>query len=98
MATETANRLTGHTRGVAVTTIATLGGVGAGVAANVLASTPGDTLGLVIVFAAAVVELGVMRVIGIDVSEFGAKDHVYVIFMTFALWFVTWGVLLTSGV
>lgn len=98
MATETANRMTGHTRSVAVTTIASLGGVGAGVAANMFASGAGDTLGLVIVFAAAVVELGVMRVIGIDVSEFGAKDHIYVIFMTFALWFVTWGILLTSGV
>lgn len=98
MATETANRMTGHTRSVAVTTIASLGGVGAGVAASMFASGATDSLGLVIVFAASVVELGVMRVLGIDVSEFGAKDHVYVIFMTFALWFVTWGILLTSGV
>jgi hypothetical protein len=98
MATETASGLTGHTRSVAVTTIASLGGVGAGVAAAMLANGPSDTMGLFIVFAASIVELGIMRVIGVDVSEFGAKDHIYVVFMTFALWFVTWGILLTIGV
>ena len=97
MATESASRLTGHARSVAVTTIASLGGVGAGVASSMLATGPTDTIGLVLVLAASAVELGVMRLIGIDISDFGVKDNIYVVFMTFALWFVTWGILLTSA-
>ncbi|AKH96897.1 EMC6-like membrane protein [Halanaeroarchaeum sulfurireducens] len=98
MATETESGLTGHTRSVVVTTIVSLGGVGAGVAAATVAAGPTDTLGLIAVLAAAAIELVVMRLLGVDIGEFGAKDHLYIFFMTFALWFVTWGVLLMSGV
>ena len=98
MATETESGLTGHTRSVVVTTIVSLGGVGAGVAAATFAAGPTDTLGLVAVLAAAALELAVLRLVGVDISEFGAKDHLYVFFMTFSLWFVTWGILLMSGV
>ncbi|MFB6070986.1 MAG: hypothetical protein ABEJ76_08170 [Halanaeroarchaeum sp.] len=98
MATETADGLTGHTRSIVVTTVVSLGGVAAGVVSSMLASGATDRVGLVVLFAAAIVELMVLRLVGVDVAEFGAKDHLYVIFMTFALWFVTWGILLTSGV
>lgn len=96
MATETASGLTGHTRSVAVTTIASLGGVAAAVATPYLIGPTTDTIGLLVVLAASMLEMGVMQVIGIDVSEFGGKDYLYVVFMTFALWFVTYGILLTS--
>jgi hypothetical protein len=39
-----------------------------------------------------------MRLVGVDVSEFGTKDHLYNAFMTVSLWYVTWGVLLTTEV
>lgn len=39
-----------------------------------------------------------LRVVGVDVNGFGAKDYLYVVFMTFALWFITFAILLTSGV
>jgi hypothetical protein len=35
--------------------------------------------------------------VGIDVEDFSAKDNIYVAFMSFAFWFVTWATLLTAG-
>lgn len=94
--TETLDRQAQHRRSITVTSVASLGGVAAGVAAAYLASGAGDTIGLVLLFAATFIELGIMRALGVDVSEFSTKDHIYVGFMTFSLWFVTWGILLTS--
>ena len=51
-----------------------------------------------IVGALTAAQFPILRVIGIDVSEFGAKDYLYVVFMTFTLWFVTFGIILTEGV
>ncbi|MFB6110747.1 MAG: hypothetical protein ABEJ60_07745 [Halodesulfurarchaeum sp.] len=97
MATET-DGLTGHTRAVAVTTVTALSGVAAGVGSAALASSATDQLGLAVMIGALIVNLGVLRVIGIDVSEFGTKDHLFNAFMTFSLWYVTWGVFLSTGV
>ncbi len=98
MATETDAGLTGHARSVAVTSVTALGGVVAGVASASLAASATDRLGLAIMAAMLIVNLVVLRAIGIDVSEFGAKDHLFNAFMTFSLWYVTWGVFLTTGV
>jgi hypothetical protein len=35
--------------------------------------------------------------IQLDTDDFGAKDYLYVAFMTFSLWFVSWAILLTTG-
>jgi len=98
MATETEAGLTGHVRSVTVTTITALGGVAAGLLSAFLAESATDQIGLAILLAALLANLGLMRVVGVDVANFGAKDHLYNAFMTFSLWYVTWGVLLTSGV
>lgn len=98
MATETDERFTGHARSVAVTTVTALGGVMAGVASAAFTASATDRLGLVIMVGMLLVNLVVMRAIGIDVSEFGGKDHLYNAFMTFSLWYVTWGIFLTTGV
>ncbi|MFW5965730.1 MAG: hypothetical protein ACOCP3_03185 [Halodesulfurarchaeum sp.] len=98
MTTETDGRLTGHLRSVTVTTVISLGGVTAGVASAALAESASDQLGLALMVAALLGNLLVLRAIGIDVGDFGAKDHLYNAFMTFSLWFVTWGVFLTTGV
>jgi hypothetical protein len=47
---------------------------------------------------AIVAQFPVFRVIGIDVTDFGIKDYLYVGFMTFALWFITFSILLTEQV
>lgn len=98
MATETADRRASHRRSITVTTAASLAGIAAGFGSAAVASGPTDTLGLVVLAALTFVSLGVMRLLGVDVEEFSTKDHLYVGFMAFALWFVTWGILLTSGV
>ena len=98
MATESKAGMTGHLRSVTVTTITSLGGVVAGVLSATLAESATDQIGLAILLAVIIANLGVMRVVGVDVAEFGAKDHLYNVFMTFSLWYVTWGVFLTTGV
>ena len=96
--TETVNRGASHRRSLKVTTIATLGGVAAAFASEAAGIAAGSRSGLLVVFALVAVELGLMKAFGVDVGEFSTKDHVYVAFMTFAMWFVAWGVLLTEEV
>ncbi|USZ69315.1 hypothetical protein NGM10_06145 [Halorussus salilacus] len=100
MATEQASeRRASHMRGVTVTAVSTLAGVAAAlVSAAVLGTAATDTLALAIVGGAVFAQLPLLRVLGIDVEDFSTKDHLYVLFMTFSLWFVTWTILLTNGV
>jgi hypothetical protein len=101
MATETQTGLTGHVRGITVTTLACLGGIAAAVAASVVVGTgpeaASDTRALAFLVAAIAGQYPILKAIGVDVTDFGAKDHLYVAFMTFALWFVAFAVLLTTG-
>ncbi|MFB6089735.1 hypothetical protein [Halobellus sp. EA9] len=102
MATETQSGLSDHLRGVTVTTLACLAGVVAALASasvvgtDAAAATSRQTLMIVAGF--VVLQFPILRLGGIDVSDFGAKDYLYVAFMTFALWFITFGILLTEGV
>ncbi|WP_128477415.1 EMC6-like membrane protein [Halorussus pelagicus] len=100
MATEqVSERRSSHVRGVTVTAIATLAGVAAAlVSAAFLGTAAKDQLGLAIVAGFVFVQLPVLQVMGIDVEDFSTKDHLYVLFMTFSMWFVTWTILLTNGV
>ncbi|MEF8908427.1 MAG: hypothetical protein V5A13_11235 [Haloarculaceae archaeon] len=97
MATESGEGFSPHVRGVTVTTLATTMGVAAGVGSALLASGPTDRTGLFLMIGALLLQLPVLHLLGIDVSDFGIKDNLYVAFMTFAMWFVTWGLLLTAG-
>ncbi|MFW6448639.1 MAG: hypothetical protein ACOC0X_03740 [Halobacteriota archaeon] len=46
---------------------------------------------------AILVQLPLYRIMGYE--EFGGgKDVLYVAFMTFSLWFITFGIILTTGV
>jgi len=97
MATESAEGWDDHLRGLTVTTLASLLGLGAGVGASALATGPGDRLGLYLLGAAILVQIPVYMALGIDVDDFGAKEYLYIAFITFSLWFVSWGILLTAG-
>ncbi|MFB6151916.1 MAG: hypothetical protein ABEJ40_08940 [Haloarculaceae archaeon] len=101
MATETAEEDEAwdpHLRGMTVTTIASLLGLLAGVASQAVApGQPGNQVGQFIVAGAVLVQLPLYAVMGIDVADFGVKEHLYIAFITFSLWFVTWGILLTTG-
>ncbi|WP_225333215.1 EMC6-like membrane protein [Halomicrobium urmianum] len=96
MATDTVEGMSPHLRGLTVTTVAAIGGLSAGVAASMVAAGPGDNLGLVVLAAAIIAQFPILRLIGVDVEDFSTKDYLYVAFMTFALWFVSWGILLTT--
>ncbi|MGM0590360.1 MAG: hypothetical protein ACQETI_01810 [Halobacteriota archaeon] len=102
MATETTTGLSGHVRGVTVTTLASLAGVGAALLSAYIVGTSAaaasDTRAVFILAAFIVAQLPVLRVIGVDVGDFGAKDYLYVAFMTFTLWFISYAILLTNGV
>ncbi|MFC7167028.1 hypothetical protein [Halospeciosus flavus] len=97
MATETADGMSSHRRGVTVTAVACLTGVAAGLLSSTLVDSPTATLGIAPLVGALVVNLGLIRVLGVDVDEFSGKDQLYTGFMTFCLWFITWGILLTSS-
>jgi uncharacterized membrane protein len=102
MATETQTGLSKHLRGVTVTTLSCLAGVAAAVVSGVVVGTDpasaSDMLTVGILAAFVALQFPVLRVVGVDVSDFGAKDFLYVGFMTFTLWFITFAILLTAGV
>jgi hypothetical protein len=102
MATETQQGLSGHLRGVTVTTIACLAGVAAALVSGVVVGTTAaaatNVLALVVVGGFVVAQFPLLQLIGVDVQGFSTKDYVYVVFMTFTLWYVTYTILLTSGV
>ena len=107
MATETADARASHIRGLTVTTLASIAGILAAIGSSVVTAGAADpatsTTGLVVVVAAVLVQFPILEALGraglvaVDVQDFGAKDYLYVAFMTFSLWFVSWTVLLTSG-
>lgn len=80
-----------------MTAVASLGGIFAGLATPLLDPTGMSIMGLSTVFVAIITEFGIMHVLGVDLSEFGKKDQLYVAFMTIALWFITMTVLLTTN-
>jgi uncharacterized membrane protein len=102
MATETQTGLSKHLRGVTVTTLACLAGIAAAVASGVVVGTDpaaaSDRLTVGILAGFIALQFPLLRVVGIDVSDFGAKDYLYVGFMTFTLWFITFAIMLTAGV
>jgi hypothetical protein len=99
--TESAAGISAHMRGVTVTTLASLAGVAAGVLSGFLVGTDAAAAtsqqSLFLLVALVLVQFPLLRLGGIEVEEFGAKDYLYVAFMTFALWFVTYAILLTTG-
>jgi hypothetical protein len=101
MATENARGLSDHLRGVTVTTLACLSGVAATVVSSVVVGTDvaaaTGELPLFVVAATVLAQYPVLYAIGVDVSEFGVKDNLYVAFMTFSLWFLTYAVVLSTG-
>lgn len=96
MATETVDRRSGHHRSVIVTTLACLAGIVAAVISEfVIAAGPTDNMALYVLVGAILVQFPILQVSGFDMDDFSTKDYLYVAFMTFSLWFVSWTMLLT---
>ena len=92
--------ITGHARSVVVTTICCLAGIAAGVVSAAYVGT-GDaaatsTTAVLVMGVFVLIQYPLYKVIG--VGDFGVKDNLYVAFMTFTLWFISYTVLLTSAV
>jgi len=95
MATDTGEGFSPHLRGVTVTTVATVSGILAGVVSATLAEGATDTAGVLVLLGAILVQFPLFY--WLDLGDFSTKDRVYVGFMTFALWFVSWAILLTAS-
>ena len=98
MATHTADGMRSHMRGLTVTTITAVAGIGAAFGSNAIASGATDITGLLVVAVAVVAQFPVLRVIGIGQDDLSTKDVLYIAFMTVSMWFVAWAILLTTGV
>ncbi len=57
---------------------------------------PNGVLALMIMLAGVVVQKHIFLFMGMDTSKLKTKDWFYQGFMTFAFWFMTWTILLTS--
>jgi|SRR5665647_1224625 len=53
-------------------------------------------LALMLMLAGIVIQKHIFIFLGMDTAKLGAKDWFYQGFMTFAFWFMTWTILLTS--
>jgi hypothetical protein len=63
---------------------------------NVAGLQENGFLAFMLMLAGVVVQKHIFRLLGMDTSKLGAKDWLYQGFMTFAFWFMTWTILLTS--
>jgi len=93
-----------HVRGIVVTGVASLAGVAAALASTQLTAeiaTPSAAAVAaapkIALAAAIIVQFPIFRLLGYDLDEFSIKDYLFVAFMTFSLWYVTWGIILSSG-
>jgi hypothetical protein len=57
-----------------------------------------NIIGLLLLAAGVVFQKHVFMLLGVDYLELTGKDWFYQSFMTFALWFMTWTLLLTTAV
>ncbi|MFA9417261.1 hypothetical protein [Natrinema sp. HArc-T2] len=101
MSTESISDRREHIRSVGVTALSALLGVAAALASaawvGVSEAAAQNTQALAFVLGAIFVQYVLINAAGIyEEDEFGTKHYLFVAFMTFALWFVTWGILLTA--
>jgi hypothetical protein len=93
-----------HKKRVKRTLIACLMGLIAGILSFMLGGVPDASgvqpntmLTILLLLAAIVFQKHVITIIGIDITKLGKKDWFYQGFMTFAIWFITWTILLTTS-
>lgn len=101
MSTTTISDRGEHLRSIGVTSSSALLGIAAGLlsylqlGAEATAAT--DTVALAFVLVAILIETTVIQISGVyDEDEIGFKHYLFISFMVFSFWFVTWGILLTE--
>ena len=86
-----------YARSVIVTTVSTLAGVAVAFISALYMENPESSTSLLLVAAAAFIQFPLYKLMGMDVDNFGMKGKIYIVFMTFILWFLTLGLILTTG-
>jgi hypothetical protein len=97
MATDTADAGAEHRRSMTVTAMTSILGVLAAFGSFFVTSGPTDRAALVVLALVVAVQFPIYQATGLK-EDIGAKDGLYIAFMTFALWFVTLTILYTAGV
>jgi len=92
-----------HIARIKRTLIASLLGIFTGILSYWAGGTPNAAgiqengfLAFMLMLAGIVIQKHIFTLLGMDISKLGAKDWFYQGFMTFAFWFLTWTILLTS--
>ncbi len=103
MSTESISDRREHVRSIGVTAVAALVGVAAALLSAMVtadlspAEAAVDSRAYIIVLAAILVQFPLINFAGIyEEDEFGFKHYLFITFMTFSIWFVVWGILLTT--
>jgi hypothetical protein len=94
-----ADKQTEHIARIKRTLLASIIGIFVGVLSyyiNISFSKDAGYLGLMLMLAGIVIQKHIFVLMGMDISKLGGKDWFYQGFMTFAFWFMTWTILLTS--
>ena len=88
-------------RAISITTGTTLTGIAAALVSAIMtagadpAAAATDTTGMFVVPAA--IALQYVLYDGVFDDWGGGRDLLFVVFMTFCLWFITWGIILSTG-
>ena len=88
-----------HISRIKRTLLASLMGIFVGVLSyylNISFSKDAGYLALMLMLAGIVIQKHIFVLMGMDAAKLGGKDWFYQGFMTFAFWFMTWTILLTS--
>jgi len=107
MATESGSGWDEHVRSVTVTTMAAVFGIAAAVVSSVITAdlvaegavkeASRNQRAQLVVLGAILVQLPLVRLVGFyDDEEWSTKTMLFIAFMTFSFWFVTWGILLAT--
>jgi hypothetical protein len=106
MATEQAEveGMDSHLRSITVTSLASIGGVAAALLSSGMTSSMSSAEAAMyqpaqlVVLAVVLVQIPLYRGLGVYGEDGpGVKDYLFIAFMTFSLWFVTWGIMLETG-
>lgn len=103
MSTESISDRYEHIRSISVTALSALLGVAAAFVCLSLYGTgeagAQNQEALLIVLGAIVIQFPIIKLSGIyNDDEFGVKHYLFIAFMTFSLWFLSWGIMLETGV
>jgi hypothetical protein len=90
-------RIEKHVRSIKLSLVPAVMGTLAGfLSSSYVLSTPHQPIAFVILALAIYAQKYIQPLWGIDSSKFGGKDWFYLVFMTFAFWYVSWTIIVNG--